>query len=298
MHGEQMSVGIIGATNLVGQCLLPLLAADCRVIAFSDQPRNFQTEADNIVWRYLDKSSSCDLDDADSTREEILQWVSLGQIWVLPDYFPMLQRYGIKRIVALSSTSRFVKILSCDPTERSIAEKLADGEDRLMVWAETNKIEWTILRPTLIYGLAGDKNIVEIARFIRRFSFFPLFGHAGGLRQPVHCQDIAACCFSALNNRLAINKSYNVSGGEVLTFREMVLRVFKAMGKSPRFIKVPLWIFKTAIGFIKFSKRFRHWSFAMAKRTSEDLVFDHSDAARELGFNPRPFTLTSIDLPR
>jgi hypothetical protein len=42
---------------------------------------------------------------------------------------------------------------------------------------------------------------------------------------------------------------------------------------------------------------FRHWSSAMAKRMNQNLVFDHEDASRDLDFFPRPFQLSSGDLP-
>ena len=96
----------------------------------------------------------------------------------------MLERYGACRVVALSSTSRFTKDDSSDPEEQAIALRLADAEARVQAWAASHGVEWVILRPTLIYGLGRDKNIAEIARFIRRFGFFPLFGKAKGLRQP------------------------------------------------------------------------------------------------------------------
>jgi hypothetical protein len=43
--------------------------------------------------------------------------------------------------------------------------------------------------------------------------------------------------------------------------------------------------------------RFRHWSAAMAERMNQDLVFDHTEAARELNFFPRNFHLGKEDLP-
>ena len=209
----------------------------------------------------------------------------------------MLSFYGVKHVVVISSTSRFTKFLSSDPTEQTLAEKLADGEERLIAWVKTKDVTWTILRPTLIYGLGSDKNISEIARFIRRFAFFPLFGAAQGLRQPIHVHDVAVTCLAALNGGAAINRSYNLSGGETLTYREMVGRIFLAMGKSPRFVTFPLWTFRMAAAYLRILPRFRHWSAAMAERMNQNLVFDHEDASRDLGFSPRPFLLTREDLP-
>jgi hypothetical protein len=41
--------------------------------------------------------------------------------------------------------------------------------------------------------------------------------------------------------------------------------------------------------------RYRHWSAAMAQRMNQDLVFEHTEAARDLGFAPRGFLLSQDD---
>jgi hypothetical protein len=60
-------------------------------------------------------------------------------------------------------------------------------------------IAWTIFRPTLIYGCASDKNVTTIANFVRRFGFFPAVGRATGKRQPVHADDLAQACVTAID---------------------------------------------------------------------------------------------------
>ncbi|MDI6746185.1 MAG: hypothetical protein QMD17_03475 [Rhodocyclaceae bacterium] len=89
------------------------------------------------------------------------------------------------------------------------------------------------LPPTLIYGLGRDKNIAEMARFIRRFGFFPVLGKATGLRQPIHTADVAGACLGALRAPDAANRDYNISGGETFAYRDMVARVFVAVGHAP-----------------------------------------------------------------
>jgi nucleoside-diphosphate-sugar epimerase len=155
-----------------------------------------------------------------------------------------------------------------------------------------------VLRPTLIYGLGRDKNIAEIARFIRRFGFFPLLGKAMGLRQPVHAEDVAGACVAALKAPLAVNRAYNISGGETLPYREMVRRVFAALQKRPRLLTIPLVVFRMAVACLRLFRRYRNWSAAMAERMNRDLVFDHAEAARDLGYAPRPFRLAPEDVVR
>jgi nucleoside-diphosphate-sugar epimerase len=296
--GDERRVGVLGATSLVGACLLPLLeAARWRVVAFTRRAGAEAIAAGSPVeWRSLAATGAGARTDS-VTERPIACWVCLAPIWVLPDYFGMLKRFGAKRVVALSSTSVLTKERSPDPAERALARRLAGGESRLAEWGWTNGIEATILRSTLIYGLGRDKNISAIARFIRRFGFFPLLSAAQGLRQPVHADDIAAACVAALQQPHVRQSAYDLSGGETLTYRDMVARVFAALHKPVRFVSVPAWMFRLALAGLRALPRFHHWSPQMAERMNVDLVFSHSDAARDLAFVPRPFVLKPADLP-
>lgn len=288
----ELCVGVLGATSLVGECLLPLLAqGGWRVTAFSR--RVIEKSSDNVNWSCISSSTFSRSDGAPKVRH----WISVAPIWVLPDHFKMIEACGAQRVVALSSTSRFTKEASSDIEEQAIAHRLADAEGRFRAWAELKSIEWVILRPTLIYGRGRDKNISDIARFIRRFGFFPILGQASGLRQPVHAADVASACFSALNSPRATNRDYNISGAETLAYRAMVCRVFAALGSRPRLLSVPMWVFRIAVSCLSLIPRYRHWSSAMAERMNRDLVFDHADAKRDLGFRPRSFKLSAQDLP-
>lgn len=282
-------IGLLGATSLVGNCLIPLLInSGARVCAFSRQ--SIETGGDGIVWRNLSDSLAANAD-------QLNHWICVAPIWVLPEHFPLIEASGARRIVVLSSTSRFTKVGSGDTAENAVAAKLIESETRVKAWAEHRGIEWVILRPTLIYGLGRDKNISEIARFIRRFGFFPLLGKAQGMRQPIHAKDVSAACTAALRAPDAVNRAYNISGAETLTYRDMVARVFAALGCRPRLLTVPLWVFRLAVTMLRRLPRYRQWSAAMAQRMNQDLVFDHAKAVRDFGFKPRGFSLSADDLP-
>ena len=281
----ELRVGVLGASSLVGECLLPMLRkAGWRVVAFS---RRAAESGLGVEWRQLPFTE---------VAAEISHWICVAHIWVLPDYFALIEASGARRIVVLSSTSRFTKVGSGDTAEQATAAKLIDGDARVRAWAESRGIEWVILRPTLIYGLGRDKNISEIACFIRRFGFFPVLGEAKGLRQPIHAEDVAGACLAALQAPDAANRIYNISGSETLSYREMVIRVFDALGRPPRLLTVPLWAFRLAVTTLRRLPRYRQWSAAMAERMNRDLVFDHTDAVRDLGFKPRGFALAVKDL--
>jgi nucleoside-diphosphate-sugar epimerase len=282
-------VGILGASSLVGHCVLRFLVSKkLPVTAFSRSV--VEHESAGVSWRRIESKA---LLRAQPNQIEI--WLSVAPVWVLPDYFKLLEAHGVRRVVVLSSTSRFTKVDSGDVAENIVAARLIEGEAQVQAWAASRGIQWVILRPALIYGLGRDKNISEIARFIRRFGFFPVLGKATGLRQPIHAADVASACVSALQAPDAANRAYNISGSEMLTYREMVARVFHALGRRPRLITVPLWVFRLAVSVLRCLPRYRQWSAAMAERMNRDLVFDYADATRDLKFKSRPFQLTPED---
>lgn len=290
---SERHVGLIGATSLIGECLLKqLIQNNWQITAFSRRP--ITQSHPQIIWQQLDTTKQLT---AGTEKNNISVWICAAPVWILPEYFDLLSASGARRIIVLSSTSRFTKETSSDPSEQKIAQQLIKGEELVQTWAATHGVKWIILRPTLIYGYGHDKNVAEIARFIRRFGFFPLLGSAKGLRQPVHVEDVALACCTALDTLNLTNRSYNLTGEETLPYRIMIKRVFEALNHPPRMLTVPLWLFQIAAWGLSWLPRYRNWTSAMAERMNQDLTFDCSDAKRDLNFCPRSFKLTAKDLP-
>lgn len=281
-----MRIGILGGSSFLGERALPLLTlAGHSTSAFSRSlPKAYYP---GVTWRQAEDWHGLALD----------TFLSLAPLWVLPDYLEHLASTQVKRIVALSSTSRFAKHASPDARERDVAQRLIRAEEQLEQWAIERKIECVILRPTLIYGFGRDKNVSEIARFIQRFGFFPLIDGGTGLRQPVHGDDVIQACLSAMSTPGLPSGGYNLSGGEVLPYHTMVRRIFQAMGRPERTLPLPAKALSRAVSVMRCLPRYRHLSSALVARMNEDLVFDHSDASDRLGFAPRAFQLMNEDLP-
>lgn len=280
------ALGLLGASSLVGQSILAhLVSGRVSVYAYSRTPEA-HTSNEYVHWCCLNGTGES------VPSSSVADWICLAPIWALQNHFALLQRCGARRIVALSSTSRFTKQLgaaSDDPAEHAVAQRLEAAEAQFTQWADDHAIEWVILRPTLIYGLGRDKNLTHIARFIRWFGFFPLLGQASGLRQPIHTCDVSGAALAALDSAAATGRAYNISGGETITYREMVARVFEAQGRRSRFIQVPLLFFRLGVVCLRLFPRYKHWTAAMAQRMNKDMVFDHSDAERDFGFRARAF---------
>jgi nucleoside-diphosphate-sugar epimerase len=142
----------------------------------------------------------------------------------------------------------------------------------------------------MIYGCGLDQNIAFIQKIIERFGVFPVAGRGKGLRQPVHAEDLALACIAVLDNDKTLNKAYILSGGEVLTYRDMVARIFGALNRKPRIVNIHPVVYKCAVVVVRhILPRYAFVQAAMVDRMNRDMVFDYSEAADDFGYNPRPF---------
>jgi len=86
------------------------------------------------------------------------------------------QQAGLRRAIFVSSTA--------------ITTTLAAPAKRVRLTAEQrirdSALEWTILRPTMIYGAPGDRNLSRLLALLSRAPMLPVPGGGRHLQQPVH----------------------------------------------------------------------------------------------------------------
>ncbi len=283
MTGEARSVRVVvlGARSLVGPYLCARLAAlgyggECLSRRAAERcpvlPAGF-------TWRQPGTKD-------DWTAPAGVVVLSLVPLWAVPAFLPRLE--GARQIVALGSTSVLTKADSADAAERELAGRLAAAERDIAEGCGRGGLGWTILRPTLIYDGRTDHTVCAIAGFIRRFGFFPLARPGRGLRQPVHADDVAAAMIGAIGNDRALGSEFDLPGGETLAYRDMVRRIFRAMGQRPLIVALPATLLR--LGWRVAGGRLpADYSPALIERMNRDLAFDGSPAAAVLGHRPRRF---------
>ena len=201
----------------------------------------------------------------------------------------------IQTAVVFSSSSVHSKTDSDNRTERDQVNAMLAVQTKLRLLAIERNIKLLILKPTLIYGCGLDTNITQLVNWIRRFGFMPINGHAEGLRQPVHAQDLAWFAVNAMNSQAEFPDELFLAGGETLSYSEMVRRVFVALGKTERLVHLPQWLFVLLAGFISALKPGLKINTEMVKRQKTDLVFDDGPARQLLAYEPRAFTPSESD---
>ncbi|MFM8734917.1 MAG: hypothetical protein ACKOC8_06980 [Pirellulales bacterium] len=283
------TVGVLGSTSLVGGPLLSqLAAAGWRPIPCSRENRN------PLPGSGRQAAVACRPGDARPAGEStVATWITLCPIWVVPEWLGWLEQLGIRRLVAVSSTSVVTRSTSPSAADRRVARALSAAEEAVATWASARGVTLCLLRPTMIYDGVADGNVAAIARFVRRWGWFPVAGTARGLRQPVHAADVAAACVAAITAEHA-SACYTLSGGRALPFCDLVAEVFTACGTPPRIVTVPRPVWDVALPVARALGVAKGVPAGVAARMNEDLSFDHGPAARDLGFQPRPFTAAEL----
>ncbi len=223
--------------------------------------------------------------------------ISLLYLPALLPYLDWLQASACRRLVALSSTSRFSKLASSVREERATAQALGEAEAALLTWAEKAGIDCVILRPTLIYGRGRDHNLSTILRFAARTHCVLLPLGAGGRRQPIHADDVATACLRALDAALPGRHAYDLPGGETLSYAAMLTRLLELLDERVQRLHLPTGLLALGLRLLAHLPGFSHLTPAMAERLREDLVFDAQAAIDAFGYEPRPFTPQVSDLP-
>jgi nucleoside-diphosphate-sugar epimerase len=276
---------VTGATGVVGHYLLCRLEAAGFEVHAPTRSQAPPRGPAGIHWRTLDIANGL----GDWSLPDVPYAIHLAPLPLLPAMLPELADRGVRRLIAFGSTSRFTKGESSNWKEKRLASRLAGAEEALARSCPALGIAWTVFRPTLIYGGGRDRNISAIARFIRRFGFFPVVGEGRGRRQPVHAEDLAGACLLALECPSTYQRAYNLSGGSTLSYTDMVRAIFRGLNRRERILHPPLAVFRILLRCGSLLPGYSYLTADMADRMNKDLCFEAAEAVHDFGYSPRPF---------
>ncbi|MBL0162262.1 MAG: NAD(P)H-binding protein [Xanthomonadales bacterium] len=273
---------VIGGSGQIGRFLIPqLLEAGHDVLALSRTPR--ASTRPGLEWLHGDVFAHMpDLPALDMI-------FSLGPLNGFAEWLATAKLRGKPRIVAFGSMSAASKRDSQDPAERALAQTLRNAERSLAEAAVSADLGWILLRPTLIYGAGLDRSLSPLARIGARWHVFPDLRGANGLRQPVHAEDLASICRTAVQTDVAIGRSFDLGGGERLTFATMLDRVRHSLATWTLPLPVPRFALGSGLAL---AARAGLWSGLGAQtvvRLDKDLLADDGPIRGLLGWSPRPF---------
>ncbi|MDL2344300.1 complex I NDUFA9 subunit family protein [Deinococcus sp. MIMF12] len=123
-------------------------------------------------------------------------------------------------------------------------EASASGYSRSKAQAEAlvraSGLDWTIFRPSLIFG-PGDDFFGRVLRdLVSTAPVVPQIGDGKFLFRPVSVQDVALAFAGALERPETAGQTYDLTGPQEYTFRELLELELGALGKRKPIVPVPL----------------------------------------------------------
>ena len=288
----ERTVWVSGASSQLGVFLLPRLRdAGFRVLALSRRaPRSPVAVADHVSWVRPEEAALAGLAAAQGEPEFLVSCGPLDLARRMLDAAP-----NLRRVVAFSSSSVVSKADSADAEEGARMAGMARAEAALTEACAQRGLPLLLLRPTLIYGCGLDRNVSLLAAFARRFGLIPLAGKAGGLRQPVHADDLAELALRALTSAAPLDRVSPACGGSTLSYREMAQRIADTLPRRARLLTLPAGLLAALLPLASRLGGWKGLNAEMARRQNRDLVFDDSALRQALAWSPRPFAPTAAD---
>lgn len=142
----------------------------------------------------------------------------------------VLAEAGIARGVAFSSNNVAVA------PDAPVYQALAAAERDLMEKAPG----WAILRPTMIYGHLGGDAIAGLMQRAARWPVLPIPGSGRALQQPVHINDLAGIVLALVSGTWPATGALPVGGAQVMSQSDLIGKVFAAIGRPLRTVRLPL----------------------------------------------------------
>ncbi len=285
MNGARVLV--IGASSQVGWFLLPrLLALGCQVEALSRKgaPEGYP-ELDGLEW--IDPAH------ARTRVADYSHLFSTGPLGVALDYARAMP--ALRAACVTSTTSVLSKARSADTGEQREVEAIREAEEGFRAEARERRLPLLVLRPTLVYGAGMDRNLSVLAAFIERWGFLPISTRSGGMRQPIHADDVAQALIAGLQPREQRELLGPLCGGDTVDYRGMVRRVFAALDRPPRLVSLPPALFAAMVSAARSLRLTGDGTSEMVRRQATNLVYDDRLVRESLGVKPRRFHPTAAD---
>ena len=275
-----MKVFVTGATGFTGSHVVPLLLQSrfqVRCLYRPTSDRSFLTQPE-IEWALGDVSDSQALTASIQGTDFLVNIASLG-IGHTESIVNAALKAGINRAIFVSTTAIFTQLNAQSKKVRVAAEQMI----------ESSQLEYTILRPTMIYGGPRDRNMWRLIRFLRSSPLVPVFGDGCRLQQPVYVEDVARAVVSCLLNDKTIGKRYNIAGKQPLTYNDVIDTIARLLEKRVGKIHLPPGPITASLGFFESLHIPMPIRAEQVLRLNEDKAFSYDEAHRDFEYCPLSF---------
>ncbi|NJK88880.1 MAG: NAD(P)H-binding protein [Myxococcales bacterium] len=245
MSRGDRTIAMAGATGFVGQALRDRLVGQYRVRGLTRSPRRaMDRDATGVEWRACDLFSTRDteraLEGADVAvylvhsmhpSARLVQASFMDLDLLLADNFARAaESAGVQHILYLGGIRP-----QTDAMSRHLASRL-EVERTL----GARSVPVTTLRAGLIVG-PGGSSLSMMVNLVRRLPVMLLPSWTRSKSAPVAIADVLRALERCIEEPRWIGGTFEIGGPEVLSYREMLERTGKVLGRHPLMIDVPVF---------------------------------------------------------
>ena len=159
---------------------------------------------------------------------------------VFPSILAKLSKeYNLKHFLHLSA-------LGINEAEDSnYAKSKLEGENNIF----KNFPLATVLRPSVVYS-SDDNFTTNFMTLLNRLPFFPLYYNGNTKFSPIHCSDLTDVIYNVISKNI-YSKVIECVGPETITFRQIIEKLLKSIGKKRLLIPSPLKIAELSARFFE-----------------------------------------------
>jgi len=156
--------------------------------------------------------------------------------------------------------------------------------------------EATILRPSIVFG-PEDSFLNRFASMASWLPFMPVISGATKF-QPVYVGDVADAVMAALTHPDAIGATYELGGPEVISFRDLLVRVLKETGRDRCLLTIPPGLARLEASILQKLPGKLLTTDQLAMLGRDNVVSEGVPGLVELGIVPTPMDLVVGDYLR
>jgi nucleoside-diphosphate-sugar epimerase len=186
---------------------------------------------------------------------------------------------NIKKIISLSTSIATSNSEETYANTKYIAEQII----------KESGLNYTVLRPSLVYGKGDKRHIRTLTDFIKKSPFIPIAGNGEYLLHPVYIGDLIFAISKSIDKEEIINKTYTIAGPKPLTFNNIIKTISDALKVKRIKIHIPLPILTLLAGIYEKVAKDPKVTKEQIKRIASDKAYDISSAIKDLDFNPISF---------
>ena len=159
---------------------------------------------------------------------------------IFPSILAKLSKeYNLKHFIHLSALG------INEAHDSNYAKSKLDGENNIF----KNFPLATVLRPSVVYS-SDDNFTTNFMTLLNRIPFFPLYYNGNTKFSPIHCSDLTDVIYLVISKNI-YSKIIECVGPETITFKQIIEKLLRLIGKKRFLISFPLKIAEFSAGFFE-----------------------------------------------